>query len=234
MNLARLYSQLIGTCEARNGKPLFNWNHHNKNRREGFEIHHITVRSAKDHHFKDINDPSNLVYMTPREHFIAHHILARLYGGVMWLAFNRMCHSKNVGKITSRTYGTVREQLRLLLIGNTHSKGKPGHMRGKKHTAETREKMSKAKLGIKRTAEAIEAGRQSLILSAEQSPVITCPHCGIEGKAIQIKKWHFDNCHKLAGKHRYADIVICPHCQKKGKHGHLQRHHFDNCKHKPS
>lgn len=26
--------------------------------------------------------------------------------------------------------------------------------------------------------------------------IISCPHCGAEGKLLQIKRWHFNNCGK--------------------------------------
>ncbi|MCS5736984.1 hypothetical protein, partial [Herbiconiux daphne] len=105
-------------------------------------------------------------------------------------------------------------------------------MEGYIFTNEVRKKMRLAKLGVKRDKISVEKSRIGIALSAQNSPIISCPHCGLEGKAIQLKKWHFDNCPKLTGKMRYADIVTCPHCQKIGKHGHLQRHHFDNCKYK--
>ena len=46
---------------------------------------------------------------------------------------------------------------------------------GRKHTNETKQKQSKALIGIAK-------------------PKLKCPHCGKEGGAPQMKQWHFDNC----------------------------------------
>lgn len=56
------------------------------NRRDTYqEIHHIVPRSVYGSKLLDeseithINDPNNLVFLTPREHFIAHWLLARAF-----------------------------------------------------------------------------------------------------------------------------------------------------------
>lgn len=82
---------------------------------------------------------------------------------------------------------------------------------GKKHIAETKDKMSeyaknrteehKKNLieGIKkrppRTKESFDAQKKKC---REQTPIM-CPHCGLIGKYPGIKRWHFDNCKKFRG-----------------------------------
>lgn len=71
---------------------------------EHCERHHIIPKSLIE------ND--NIIQLTPREHFIAHHILARALGGKMVFAFHRMCYSekKEIYKVNSRIY----EELRIM------------------------------------------------------------------------------------------------------------------------
>lgn len=80
-------------------------------------------------------DDNNIVLLTPREHFIAHLLLVKIYPTEHKLiyALNMMCVG-NGRKQTNRTYGWIKE----LIIQNN----KP--MLGKKHTAETKQQMSKA------------------------------------------------------------------------------------------
>ena len=70
---------------------------------EQFEKHHIVPKSLLE------ND--NLIKLTPREHFIAHHILARALGNKMVFAFHIMSHTGKY-KVTSRKY----EELKKLLV----------------------------------------------------------------------------------------------------------------------
>ncbi len=230
MNLARLYSQLIGTCEARNGKPSHPYTSQTKNRREGFEIHHITPRSTREHWFKNIHDSSNLVYMTPREHYTAHHILARLYGGGMGVAFFRMSQL-NQGKnnrsssfITSRQYETARmlscQISKLIHQGNQYCIGRT-------LSPETKAKISNSLRGRKADPDAIK-NRKKII--NERYPIATCPHCSKNGGGPSFYYHHFDNCHVITGRKTSTDIVVCPHCGKTGLRSHTERFHFDNCR----
>lgn len=54
-------------------------------------------------------------------------------------------------------------------------KGENNPMYGKSHSPEHRKKMSDAKKG-------------------KPKPRITCPHCGKDGDAGSMSRWHFDNC----------------------------------------
>lgn len=95
MNYLNLYNSLI---EHRRTNPL----------KEGyFEKHHIIPKSMGGG-----NNKENLVKLTAREHFLAHRLLAKIYGGVLWNAYWMMCHKntssgKNI-QVTSRQYETGR------------------------------------------------------------------------------------------------------------------------------
>jgi len=95
-------------------------------------VHHIIPK-----HAGGTNDPSNLVELTIEEHAEAHRVLYEKYG--RWqdkLAMNGLN-----GDMTT-------EQLRIERVRQAHL-GKPSAMRGKKHSEETKRKMSKAHTGKK-------------------------------------------------------------------------------------
>lgn len=76
----------------------------------GFERHHIIPKSLGG-----TNDKSNIVVLTPREHCLAHMLLAKMYTGE---ARGKMCYAlislaklrnKNRSAITSREYERLRK-----------------------------------------------------------------------------------------------------------------------------
>lgn len=93
------------------------------------EKHHIIPRSFIEN--------NSIIKLTAREHFIAHHILARALGGKMVFAFLRMCYpTKNANyKVTPRIYEEVK-----LMDRNEKL--------GKHHSEESKQKMSKSRKGM--------------------------------------------------------------------------------------
>ena len=62
---------------------------------EGYvERHHICPRALFKEYIDFRDHPWNCAKLTARQHFIAHWILARLYGNSMWYAFRMMCYCK--------------------------------------------------------------------------------------------------------------------------------------------
>lgn len=92
-----------------------------KNKVIYYESHHIIPKSMGGQ-----NNKNNLILLTPREHFIAHWLLYKIYRNrATASAFYRMCHIGN-GKMkryipSSRTY----EEARQAFI--TENTGKPKH-----------------------------------------------------------------------------------------------------------
>ena len=73
---------------------------------EGYsEKHHIVPRSHGGTNKKD-----NLIALTPRQHFIAHRMLWKAYGGSMARAFFLMSKATRYGKLGSKTYAMAREE----------------------------------------------------------------------------------------------------------------------------
>ena len=103
MNYEKIYYDFCSSRQALSRK---------KNEGEYFEEHHIKPKSL----FPELkNDKTNLVLLTPREHYLAHLLLIRFTKGDakfrMICAFCRFCHGKNAEKFKN---GKEYEKYRLL------------------------------------------------------------------------------------------------------------------------
>lgn len=185
-----------------------------KEKRSGFyfEGHHIIpkCKGGTGTSTRAKNNP-NIVLLTPREHFLAHWLLWRIYGDrQMALAFHKMMSTtKNINRITSsKGYAEAREAFRATNIGNTYGKGvvkiiseeqkrkQSEKMKGryignnnpffgKTHSIETLEKLKKPK-----SKEHIEKIRTIM----KNKIKLKCPHCSKEVDTLNANRWHFDNC----------------------------------------
>jgi hypothetical protein len=120
LNYALTYSKLIAKAKARvcvNGYV---------------ERHHVLPKALGG-----TDDSSNIVALTAREHFVAHFLLAKMYGGSMWHAVTIM--SKD-GRINSRLFVIARKKISERMIGNSMTLGR-------KASDEERLKMSLARKG---------------------------------------------------------------------------------------
>lgn len=123
MNYLRIYNELIDNAKQR--KEI-----------EGYtEKHHIIPKCIGG---EDV--PENIVELTAREHFLAHWLLAREYGGKLWYAFKFMCtgitsqHERYTP--SSRVIAEARENFSKAQTGRNHSES-------------TKRKIAKAWLGKK-------------------------------------------------------------------------------------
>ena len=123
------------------------------------EIHHIIPKSMGG-----TNSQENLVALTAREHFIAHVLLAKLYGGNMWFAVLAMAGKANRKEIYAkgRMYEVAKKEnakvRSIAMIGtkvSLESKEKIKHALAKNKNAsgfrseETRANISKSLIGRK-------------------------------------------------------------------------------------
>ena len=107
------------------------------------ERHHITPRSIGG---SDLSE--NIISLTPREHFFAHELLAKMYGGKMWAALACMSRggtkSANGYRCTSRQYDFISrmdaEWRSVFYVGD----GNPFY--GKTHTDAALNKMRKPRV----------------------------------------------------------------------------------------
>ena len=203
-------------------------------------------------------EPSNIIELTPREHFIAHWMLSRIDPYRMGYAFGAMCFWKSTSqnrdyKISGRTY----EEARLIVSEN---------VKNRVVSEETRKKLREAwKIRIKRdgipflgqthsekTKQLIRDKRQKLIDSGfdfshseETKRKIGDANRGkkmppkkqetIENHRQKLLGRKYSEEHRRrsseANKGRKQKRHTCPHCNFTG--GHSMKHwHFDNCKFK--
>lgn len=137
------------------------------------ETHHIKPRSMGG-----TDDKSNLVQLTAREHFVAHILLAKIYGGNLWFAVLAMASGSNrkekyfnskLYDIAKRENSIVRSKamngtklttetvvkLSIALIGNTNASGK--------RTKEAKENISKSLIGRKLSPEHAKKTRMNAL-----------------------------------------------------------------------
>lgn len=156
MNYRKIYDQIIE--KARNRVI------------EGYsENHHIIPKCMGGSDYKD-----NIVSLTAREHYICHHILHNLYpdNNKLFYAFRTMCKMRNKYqdrdvKINSRMFEYLRiEHSKRLKDGlspfiNMKQDGESNGMFGKKHTEESRKKMSETRKGRKAWNKGIPPSEES-------------------------------------------------------------------------
>lgn len=98
------------------------------------EKHHILPRSMGGTNSKD-----NLIELSLREHYIAHLILWKEYGGKMAQAFHMMTSDPRFDvRLTSRQFAEIKKD---------HSELVSERFKGREVSKETRDKISKARLG---------------------------------------------------------------------------------------
>lgn len=115
MNYMNVYQKLIHKAQSRQKPDCYT------------ETHHIMPKSLGG-----TNDPNNLVELTAREHFIAHLLLAKIYGGPMIYAAWALQNTK-----TNRNYAWLKEKLSERMKGNKN-------FAGKSHTPEFRKNLAEA------------------------------------------------------------------------------------------
>lgn len=133
MNYYKIYDSLMSSRQTLNRKS---------NKDGMLERHHILPKSLGG-----TNDKNNLVYLTPREHFIAHLLLTKIHGGKdkakMIFAFAKMCQcNPNQKRTVNSRYFEMSKRLMSL-----HCSGENSSFYGKTHSNETKKRFSEQKKG---------------------------------------------------------------------------------------
>jgi len=171
MNYAKHYSILIERARTRD-----------------LESHHIIPRCMGGS-----NDLSNLVELTPEEHYVAHQLLSRMYPenlSLLHAAF-MMASTRKGNKI----YGWLRKRFvkekSKSMMGNKNGVNSPGNT-GMKHSTETRQKIANANIGKKHTEET----KKLLSEKKKGIPKIKseCPHCNRLFSPTNMARYHGDKC----------------------------------------
>lgn len=165
MNYSAIYESLVTSAKSQLRK---------KGAGNYFESHHVLPRSMGGD-----NKKSNIVFLTPKEHFVAHHLLCKMHQTKsMKIAFWMMCHTSKIGtqrdvRITSSVYEKSRADF-AILASSIFSKANKGRKlsqdhiekitanrsdkfttKGFRHSAESKKKIAAAGVGRKRTKESI-------------------------------------------------------------------------------
>lgn len=195
-----------------------------------YETHHVLPRCMGGN-----NDNSNLVELTPEEHFVAHQLLVKMYPDNYKLVFAlTMMSGKKTGRsVNNKLYGWLRRKHRAAMSMRPVSDKTRQKMSisrtGKQCSEQTKLKISEAQIGKIITEEAkvkIRAARKDQIISKESNikRSVTAKLKGI--KPPQTQGPHTPETKLKMNK----PPVTCPHCGKEGKGNVMHRFHFDNCK----
>lgn len=191
------------------------------------EAHHIIPKSFYKQNNKsgwllgDPDDSSNIVKLTPREHFICHLLLTKMTSGKakakMVCAAWRIITDK---KLNSWAYAIVREEraktIGLLTRGRKMPeesiKQRTQSRLGFTHSQESKEKMSQSHRGrvswnkglTKAVDDRLNGGpakgtpspKKGLLGKNKGKTLVKhiCPHCGISTTGGNLNRWHGNNC----------------------------------------
>lgn len=174
MDYQKHYGALIGRAKTRN-------------KQKGYERHHVIPRCLGG-----TDDKTNLVYLKPEEHYVAHQLLVKLNPGNLKLLFAaNMMTVSNSGQVrNNKQYSWLKRQLTEARTGqpgrkwtdeekkkrSDEYKGRPGKLHseeskkkigksslGRTHTLESKDKISKAGSGKIRTEETKNKISQALL-----------------------------------------------------------------------
>lgn len=195
------------------------------------ERHHILPESLFKEYKNIKHHPWNVVILSYREHLIVHWILKRCFTTPehiksMCSAYTFMLGGpkRDISTLGSRSKLYERDRKQWFLnktghlfkksletrkkISETRKKRKiPGSFLGRKHTEESKRKMSEVKKGkingphSEETKRKIGEGNRGKVMSPEarkkisetHNKIYTCPHCNKSGGRMLLR-WHFDHC----------------------------------------
>lgn len=172
-----------------------------------FENHHIVPKSLGGS-----NELSNLVRLTPKEHFVCHMLLPKMTTGeargkmikAAWMIATMGNRHQHRVKVKSRKYCQLKE-----LWISEGGLNKPKSEEHKRNISisksnpgiDTRMKISaarKAQTGLQKRSAETKAK-----MSAWQKGIpklkVMCPHCGKESSQMNAARWHGDRC-KILGQ----------------------------------
>lgn len=164
------------------------------------------------------DEETNLVNLTPEEHFVAHQLLVKLFPNNQKLIYAAamMTRGHKGKRNNNKMFGWIRKQFAI-----THSKAMKGSKRPKtqEHIENHRQSLlkggkakgwTKGPRGPMSEEEKLKRSQslkgrpqpkneqwrksQSKVQSGKIYSKVSCPHCNYEGAGNIMKRWHFDNC----------------------------------------
>ena len=172
---------------------------------DNMERHHIVPRSLGG-----TDEIDNLVWLTTREHYIAHLLLTKFTVGQerskMVYACNMMCQTRDGLKVNSRLYEYIRKEHSLIVSKQMSGKNNPnfGNPKNYKHSDDIKAKISKANKGrvvsneTKAKISKFQKSREHLPLTENHKLAIS------EGlnRYIELNPVHFNKGKKHSDKSR--------------------------------
>lgn len=230
MDYQRIYDQLVEKAKNRTVTGYT-------------EIHHVIPRCMGGN-----NDNVNLVRLTAREHYIAHHLLYKIYRTPQlahaW--FNMM----RVGRGQQRNFSSAqyeRAKLAHAKMLSRSMKGANNHFYGRKHSNETKKRISEQAKGRTKTQDTISnwvdkvakmpaSQKQKLAASVASKNKIMLKNVDT-GECVKVDKQEA----KLYNKEKWKNPAAisqakstCIFCGITTVNGNIRRWHNENCKHYPS
>ena len=219
---------------------------------EYYELHHIIPKSLGG-----LNDSTNLIELTAREHFICHLLLTKMvtksYKYKMQKAANMMSYVIGPGqeryKTTSRIYKILKEQievpehvkLKMSASQKTRFKNKSGTFLGRTHSEETKELLRKTQLGKKDSLET----KKNKSIAAKKKPKVTDETCAKISASNKGRRGLVGEQNGFFGKHHSEEQrakkrkeklespkKTCYHCNAEVDAMNYGRWHGDKCKQK--
>jgi hypothetical protein len=190
------------------------------------ERHHIIPKSLGGD-----NSKKNFVRLSAREHFLAHWLLSKMcisknHNIKMNLAISRLMgeSDKSGAHLWSKWQYEKASESKRTALSIARSMGKDPR-KGKKHSAESKEKMRLAKLGKKRP-ELTVAVRGKREHSKETKDKI-CK--SLRGRPVSDKTKETLS-KSMKGKPQNKTKMICKNCGEENYTTQIKRYHNDNCK----
>lgn len=216
------------------------------------EKHHILPRSLFPEFAKV---KANIIKLSAADHFRAHMILAKAFGGPMWVAANRLTQNQYGDRvITAEEYELIRANLSSAISENLLKQWSTGK-RSKEAMSKTmlrcwaenkeartnaiREAVDedfrqKSGKGAKESWGNPEQREQRL---ASMAKAMSTDEYKAKHSKNQSERMKDPTLRNLCGWSRGMKFDrqpqhTCPHCNKIGRGGAMKRYHFDNCKSK--
>lgn len=209
-------------------------NARNRKTDEYTEIHHILPRSLGGN-----NDPTNLVDLTAREHFMCHWLLTKMHTGInrkkmlnaIYIMKGENSYQKRYKtKITARVYEKLRKEYAAYISKLNTGRKQPPEEKAKQLAAqigrkrapfsqEWKEKLSAAKRGKNNNRYGVTVSEETRKKMSEKAKGRKYSSETIEKRAVKIR-----------GSKR--EKKLCPHCNREVAVNGYARWHGDNCKEK--
>lgn len=201
------------------------------------EKHHIIPKSLGGS-----DEPSNIVRLTPKEHYVCHRLLTGMFTGnarskmirAFWMIATMGNKNQKRIKVGSKKYCILKEQW--LQHGNLNKPKSEEHkakMR-KPKSEEHKRKLSQSRkgksYGYKQT-EKQKTAASKIWKGKTRSTECCCIYCKKETSFLNFSKWHGDRC-KLSPEYQVPLIKKkkCIHCKKEVDIANYAQWHGDRCK----